>query len=53
MQVVKIYEAKTHLSRLLAPNTVKRTDFMKGQIKVLDDFNTMDSTEINDLFEGK
>jgi prevent-host-death family protein len=35
------------------PSQVKRFGFMAGQIKLPEDFNTMDKEEILKLFEGK
>ena len=40
------------VTRLDAPNTIKRIGFMIGQIKVPDDFDTMGGSEIHALFEG-
>lgn len=34
------------------PSQVRRFGFMSGQIKVPEDFNTMGSGEIEDLFDG-
>ncbi|MFL9999043.1 type II toxin-antitoxin system Phd/YefM family antitoxin [Paraburkholderia sediminicola] len=36
-----------------APKPVRRIGFLKGQIKVPADFDTMGAGEITDLFEGK
>lgn len=35
-----------------APKSRQRLGFMKGQIEVPDDFNTMGQKEIEDLFDG-
>jgi prevent-host-death family protein len=35
-----------------APTAPKRFDFMKGQLTVPDDFDTMDQKEIEQLFYG-
>ena len=69
MQTLSVHQAKTNLSKLIAkagkpivkvvaidapePKSVRRLGFMKGQLKIPEDFDTMCAKEIEEMFCGK
>lgn len=50
MTTANIHEAKSQLSKLVAPSAPRRLGFMAGEIVVPEDFDRMGEVEIAALF---
>ncbi len=51
--IAKAGKPLVKVTRLDLPAKIRRTDFMLGEINVPDDFDSMGSTDIDELFRGE